>query len=327
MKIIQKINKEHLPHIILITLALVLCFIAAYKLINWNTRMTGELPGDDDAIWSPVQSEDYLAMVNPLYLEGREDDGVTTIVMIGDETLGTYDNGKTIAELLEEETGATIYTCYFPDTYVTTSTDTMDTENLLDVFSLTWVCNAISANNFSILENALALYPETNPIYQESLDVVSSIDFETVDVITIMYGPRDYLESRLITDIMNEASFGSYSGSHLCAIAAIKDAYPHIQIVISSPMFCVFEDEDGSLLGSDLTNTGYGKLSDYMVAAKYISVQTSVTYLDNFYGMPANADNYEDYLIDGMYPNEESRTLIAERIANVLQSSDTGDVD
>ncbi|MFI3202193.1 MAG: hypothetical protein R3Y54_11855 [Eubacteriales bacterium] len=100
----------------------------------------------------------------------------------------------------------------------------------------------------------------------------------------------------------------------------LRDYYQHLRIIFVAPTFCVFTNENGELVGSDITHHGEWKSPDYMVGAKNIAVKNSISFLDNFYGTPINVTNYEDYLEeDGILPNAHARSLLAERIANVLR--------
>ncbi|MFI3200449.1 MAG: hypothetical protein R3Y54_02840 [Eubacteriales bacterium] len=317
----MKLKKEYIPHLVLITLSLILFATAIYKLYSWNSNTLDELPGDDSRILADVESEDYIVPMNPTHLVNWEDDGITTIVMLGNELLTQPKDSTSIPSQLASQLDATIYNCAFPDTSVSSLSKGSMEDDLTEVFSLNWVINALCAQNFSILENTLANHDDVDPIYQEHLDLLQSIDFQLVDVLIMSYSPTDYLQGRVIADFDNPYSYESYATAFETAILMLKDYYPHIRIIFVEPTFCTFLNEEGELVGSDLTNTGYGRSTHYMVAVKHLSVKNSTSFLDNFYGMPIDATNYTQYLEDGIHPNSHTRTLLAERIANVLNAS------
>lgn len=313
--------KEHIPHVILGSISLILLISSIFKLNSWNSNTLDELPGDDTAIISDVQSEDYIVPINLAHLSNWEDDGINTIVMLGNELLTEPNNSTSIPQQLASQLDAVVYNCAFPYTSVTSLSKGSIEDDLTELFSLNWVINALCAQNFSILENSLALNPEADSIYQETLSLLKSIDFHTVDTLIMSYSPQDYLNARTITDIDNQYSYESYSTALDVAIAMLRDYYPHIRIIFVEPTFCMFSNDNGELVGSDIANTGFGKSANYMVATKYIAVKNSISFLDNFYGMPINSSNYEEYLENGITPNSSTRTLLAERIATILRPS------
>ncbi|MFI3202191.1 MAG: hypothetical protein R3Y54_11845 [Eubacteriales bacterium] len=108
------------------------------------------MPGDDTAILSEVQSEDYIIPVSPAYLANWEADDITTIVMLGNELL-TYPNDHTnIPQQLAKQLDAVVYNCAFPNTSVTSlSTGNLE-DDLAEIFSLNWIINALCAQNFRL---------------------------------------------------------------------------------------------------------------------------------------------------------------------------------
>ncbi len=315
----MKFMKANIGHIILLTAIIAIIGISAYKLIAWDNSKNPENPDDDDYVFTAIETEDYTAVVNPKYLEGREDDGVTTIVMLGDETISRVSDETGIVSQLANGLDAVVYDCSFPNTYASSRYYYYEAADPVDVFSLYWVANAIGGKSYANLENVVDNVPNNQEKYQESLDTLSSIDFETVDVITILYGQGDYLNGRQITDVLEANAQFTYTGAYKSAIEAIQFSYPHIRILLVSPNFCMLNDNDGNLVASNVTNTTFGTLTNYMVAAKNIAVMKSVSFLDNCYGLPITVDNYKEYLEDGRYPNETTRTMIADRIIDMLE--------
>ncbi len=116
----------------------------------------------------------------------------------------------------------------------------------------------------------------------------------------------------------------SYSGAIASGVSLLQEAYPHIRIVFVSPNYCMTTDENGASVSSDLYSNDYGRLVDYMIAAKNVAVEYNFTFLDNYWGLGINSANYEDYLEDNyLYPNGAGRTLVAQRIAEIIGVSDT----
>ena len=128
----------------------------------------------------------------------------------------------------------------------------------------------------------------------------------------------------MITDVNDEDAVTAHSGALQASLKLLKSAYTHIRIIVISPTFCMVSNPGGGdPTPCSITNTGYGMLADYMVAGKNIAVYKNITFLDNYYAMGINKDNYKEYLEpDLLLPNARTRQTIAKRIAKVLTPSE-----
>lgn len=309
----MKEKKGMITHIVIISIILIILAVSVYKLVKWNQGNpdAGAITTDENFDTEP---EDYIAALNPDLL--KEDDGKTTIVFLGDDILGKNTGKDSIPEQAAAMIGpdTVVYNCGFDGMYMSATSTAWDDANSKDAFSLYWLTKSITLNDYSLLENVA---DEVNKDFKPIIKTLQGIDFNDVDVITIMYGVHDYLDGRLVTNVADHSDPAAYSGALKASAALIKEAYPHIRIVVMAPTFCRLE-QDGKTVNCDVTNTGYGTLPDYMIASKAIAVDENFTLLDNYYGVDINADTYEKYLEDNIHPNAEGRKLIAARLAKLL---------
>lgn len=307
-------------HVAIISIIVIILGVAIFKILNWGTS-SEELIGFDTGENFEYEDEDYIALVEPKYLEGRVDDGITTVVMLGDDTLSDYPDADGISAQVAQLADATIYDVSFANSRLASksASGSFSDTYVEDAFSLPWLSLCIAANDYKLQDDKIDSIEGED--YQEALDVLKSIDFETVDIITILYGPHDYLDGTTITDPANHNNITAYSGALQESIRLIQEEYPHIRIIAVSPSFCVVEDEDGKPNGSDTYNTGHGILANYMIAAKTISVWSNVSYIDNIFGLPISIETSEDYLENHIHPNASTRTFIAQRIADMIKIS------
>ena len=145
------------------------------------------------------------------------------------------------------------------------------------------------------------------------------IDFSKVDIMILCYGFNDYLQSsRNIGDeVYSEQPYGtldSLSGSLDSSLQNLNDRFPAMQIIISSPSFCIVEDEDGNEIGADLYNPGNGSLGDYVAFTKGVAQSHQASFADNYFFSDFNAGNYEGLLDENGMPNAAARKLIADHI-------------
>lgn len=315
----MKEKKGIITHVAIIAVILIILIVSVYKLVKWNqgSADAGAVETDEDFDTEP---EDYIAALDSALLKGHEDDGVTSIVFLGDDVLANYQGKDGIPEQTAALMGAdkvNVYNIGFSGMYQSTASTVWDEAHSEDAFSLYWIAKCIALNDYSLLHNTLPDLPNADSQFDTTIKTLEGIDFNKVDVITMMYGVNDYLNGRLITNTADMNDIASYSGALKSSIEVIQKAYPHIRIVVMSPTFCLLE-QDGKLVNCDVANTGYGILADYMVAEKAIAVDTNVTFLDNYFGVKINANTYKEYMEDNVHPNEAGRKMIANRVATVL---------
>jgi len=315
----QKSKKDMATHAIIIGIIVLILIVSVFKLVKWNqgTEDAGAVVTDEDFDTEP---EDYITVMSDELLASKNDDGVTDIVFLGDDLLSDYTGADGIPAMTQKLVAdSKVYNIGFDGMHMSASSSIWSEDNSADSFSLYWVAKSIALGDYNLLNN----YADSvNPDFKATVEALQSIDFSTVDVLAISYGVHDYLDGRLITDVADPNNISAYTGSLKSSIEAIQEAYPHIRIVVMAPTFCLIE-QDGKTLNCDVTNTGYGMLGDYMVAGKSIAVELNVTYLDNYYGVKINAENFKNYLEDNTHPNEAGRKMIADRLAEVLNKKVT----
>lgn len=315
----QKSKKDMATHAIIIGIIVLILIVSVFKLVKWNqgTENAGAVVTDEDFDTEP---EDYITFMSDELLASKNDDGVTDIVFLGDDLLSDYTGADGIPAMTQKLVAdSKVYNIGFDGMHMSASSSIWSEDNSADSFSLYWVAKSIALGDYNLLNN----YADSvNPDFKATVEALQSIDFSTVDVLAISYGVHDYLDGRLITDVADPNNISAYTGSLKSSIEAIQEAYPHIRIVVMAPTFCLIE-QDGKALNCDVTNTGYGMLGDYMVAGKSIAVELNVTYLDNYYGVKINAENFKNYLEDNTHPNEVGRKMIADRLAEVLNKKVT----
>ena len=99
----RKAETEQYVHYIIAGVLLIMVVVAAVKLIIWNI---GKDSGyDPDNITSEFETEalDYIQPLDPELLAGREDDGVTTIVALGNNPFSDERGKDGLAEMIAEK--------------------------------------------------------------------------------------------------------------------------------------------------------------------------------------------------------------------------------
>ena len=67
---------------------------------------------------------------------------------------------------------------------------------------------------------------------------------------------------------------------------------------------------------------GHGALPHYLLKEVDVSISCGVSIIDNFYGT-INEDNYRDYMEDYIHLNDAGRKLMADRLAELVNTGHT----
>ena len=241
------------------------------------------------------------------------------VVNFGDSIFGNYKAPLDISSFLAEYTGATVYNVGFGGTRMSSHAEYWNT---LSMFSL---ADAITNKNFELQENAIANNTEGSnkfPTYfSDTLSVLKSIDFNDIDIITIAYGTNDFTGGKSIDNPNNNKDTSTFLGALRYSIEKISNAYPDIQIVICTPMYRFWMNDEGEFVeDSDTKVIANQKLTDFVENEKNVANEYNLLVIDNYNDLNINKTNYSEYFsaTDGTHPNEKGRELIAEHIAKEL---------
>ncbi len=301
-----------------LVMAGIVVFVAV-KLIIWNIGIQDNTDVSINHEEFDIESMDYILPLNPKLLEGREDDGITTVVCLGNAPFADDRNAEdNLTKLMEQELGenARVYNCSVADSYMTALRSSFN-EHTEDVFSFYWLATVIAVDNGAIIDSAFESLGEIPDDLRESMELLQSIDFEQVDVLAIMYDASDYLAGRRTINSENPTDIQYFTGALAAGIQLIKQNYPHVRIMVMSPTYAYALDENGEYASSDIIDYGMGSLSTYAILESNVCYENSVSFIDNIYAS-VNANNADSYLTDNVHLNTDGRRLLAKRFAECL---------
>ena len=249
-------------------------------------------------------------------LEGREDDGVETIVCLGNAPFADERGSSGLAELIAKECGASVYNCAFPDSYLSMKYEAYSDSYPADALSLYLVTASFCGGDYALMDYAAGL-AEDQEGTQAALDTLKSVDFSAVDMIVIMYDLNDYMDGRPVMDENNEINLLTWNGALNASIQLIQQTFPHIRIVVLSPSYGQFTDGNGDPVNADTEDLGNGTLSDYVLHEIDVAMANGVSIIDNYYGA-VSENQAAECLTDGWHLNEAGRQRIAERFAELI---------
>ncbi len=302
-------------HMILLAVIVLIAGFSAYRLYKWNKGVPSNYDPDYQTTDFDTEAMDNIIPLAPDKLEGREDDGVTTILCLGNDPFSLNRGENGLSEQIAAKTGATVYNGSFTGTTIAAQLGEYNDGYILDAFSFSYVAESLASGNFDLMTTAATYsYDES---FAENTALLASLDMNTLDMICIMYDGIDYINKRPCEDPNDAESIVTYTGALRTGITAIQQAYPHIRIVVMSHTFCHNINEEGNFENGDRVDLGNGTLSHYLQKELDTTSDCGVSFIDNFYGS-INEDNYLDYMTDYIHFNDAGRALLADRFVQCI---------
>ncbi|MCR5674918.1 MAG: hypothetical protein K6G16_04335 [Lachnospiraceae bacterium] len=308
--------------IILAAIAVVAVFIGI-RLLLWNMSGASK-KGDETEVSSDedfdVEVLDQIYFLSAEQLASKVDDGKETILCLGNDTFAwNYDDG--LIKALREATGAEVVNGAFPGATVTVADRGLDYDaHPEDIFSFYHVAQDIASGDFSDLEAPARARWEEDYSYQTSYENLRDMDYAALDTIVIYYDGTDYLKLRsgynpdadkMWTDIQTVA------GAYATGIRAIREKWPHIRMILVTPMLMVVYTPEGTPIAADRYDFGHGTLATYIDFTLRVGEACGVTVIDNYHGM-TDEDNSQGLMVDTSHLSETGNAAVAKHIAKVL---------
>lgn len=306
--------------LLLVFVVFVVCIIAKFK--NWGVRINiADIEHDKSGTYL-----DVLDNILPLTdADGKavKTGKADTIVVFGNAPFADdRDSEDNLAKLIEKSTGATVYNCSISNSYLASVMPSFHPDECaMDAYTFYWLACLAALDDFNAHyypEAAEILGEDTPPEAQEVYDTLTSLDFNEVDVIAVMYDATDYLMGHAMYDDMSRTDIQQFTGNLEAGIEIFQNFYPHIRIIVMSPTYAYAIDENGDYVSSDMYVYGdRDVLSTYAIKERDSCVYRNVSFIDNLYGT-ITEDNAQDYLIDNIHLNVEGRKLVAQRFIDAL---------
>ena len=302
-------------HLILLAVIALIVIFCAVKLYIWNKGVPSDYDPNRQTTDFDTEAMDYIIPLAPDKLEGREDDGVTTILCLGDDPFSLDQGPGGLAEQIAAKTGATVYNGSFTGTTMAVQFEDYNDGYILDAFAFVNVAKSLASGNFDLMRTAASY--SFDQAFPQTVSTLESIDMNTLDMICIMYDGSDYINKRPCEDPNHPNNPQTYTGALRSGIQAIQEAWPHIRIVVMSHTFCHNVNAEGNFENGDRVDLGNGTLSHYLQKELDTTSELGVSFIDNFYGS-INEDNYLDYMTDYIHFNDAGRELLATRFAECI---------
>lgn len=308
-KIIKKRKKTNYNfHLIFFIVVIVLFIFAIVKFLLWNKGEASDYDPNEITTEFDVETMDHIQPMDSSRFEGIEDDGITTLLCLGNAPFADNKGENGLAQTIAKKMDGIAYDGSFANSFQTMSSDSSPEGMRLDGLSLYPVISAICSNDFSIVESIAAATGESEV---ETVNMLKSLDYSKVDMLLIMYDLTDYINKRPLYNPDAKYDVTTWAGSLYTSLELLEKTYPHIRTVVLSMPACG-KTVDGFYIDGDIENLGNGSIPDYLNHQVSVAIDNGVSYIDNYYGV-ITVENKDEYLIHEYHLNEKGIEAVADR--------------
>ena len=300
-------------HTIFFAIVACLFLFAIVRLLVWNKGQKSDYDPTQNNTEFDTEPLDYIQPLSKNQLAGKPDDGVTTMLCLGNAPFA--DNGEenelssSLAKIID---GVTV-NASFGDSFQSLKNASYDSSYPNDGVSLYHVTKALVTGDFSTLTSAAsAISAEAS----KKASYLQTIDMSKIDVAVIMYDISDYIDLRPVVDPNDENNLVTYCGSLNASIKLIQEKYPYIRIVVLSTPASGKTIDDFYVDGAT-QDLGNGTLTDYMGHEANVAMSNGVSYIDTYFGV-INVENRSELLVNDYHLNKKGSEAIAERFNNLI---------
>ena len=147
----MKIN----PHLVIWIIIGIMFIIVAVRLFIWNKGIKSDFDPNNISDDFDTEALDVIYKVNTAKIEGFEDDGVTTVLMVGNNPLTDKTGDGSIASLVAEQTQAQVYSAGFADTCLAALNSSYSEDCAVDAFSLFYLTKAMCDGDYSLQDELI----------------------------------------------------------------------------------------------------------------------------------------------------------------------------
>lgn len=243
--------------------------------------------------------------------------GGKKIVCFGDSVteFGTY------PEQIATITGATTYKIGFGGCRMGKRSGTSATVLAYDQLAMYRIAQSIEANDFTEMAAAIEyLKNNASDNNEAAFNRLISIDFATVDLVTIFFGTNDFTSNENPIGDVNSTDPMTMKGAINIVVNSLLTKYPNLRIAFITPTHRFWNGATWD--DSDIVPNNLGLyLIDYCNAIIDQANYNHIPALDMYREGGFNKQNHEYYFgTDGVHPNSVGYTYLAQKFSAYLQT-------
>nr|DAN89836.1 MAG TPA: GDSL-like Lipase/Acylhydrolase [Caudoviricetes sp.] len=241
----------------------------------------------------------YAPSVNEPYCGLAEEQDNYEVLNLGDSIFGINPICFDISSIAQEKTGYKFANCGFGGSQASSYPD--ETSPFYS-FNFWKIADAINSGDFSEqIASADEIYNgNASILYQNRIDILTSVDFSKLKLITIGYGTNDFSKAVGLDNENNRKDVTTYCGALRYGIEKLLAKYPHIQICLFSPPVKMLGSNNENI--SDTTPNNKGNyIKDFCNAMNSVADEYHLPYFNHHDNMGINDYNWRTFLRDGTH--------------------------
>lgn len=243
------------------------------------------------------------------------------IVCLGDSIIGNIRDETSVTSVMESILGEPVANGAFGGTCASLSNSEYRPTFYEDSLNLAALVDAIVTDNYEVQFYDISSNRFQLPYFAGALDELAQVDFSKAEIVFIEHGINDYSAGRPLDNPDNPKDVYTYGGALRYAIERLQEAYPQLQIVLVTPLYCYFQEYGVRTSDSETLDLGYGVLERYVETEMAIAEEYNLPCIDNFHNMGLNSSNIDDLTIDGIHLNDKGRAILAKVLADYVKSN------
>lgn len=300
----------HLFFFVGVVIVLIICGISLYR---WNKGVKPDENVIIDEAEFDTEPNDYIQPLTSEQLSGKVDDGVTTILTLGNSPFADDGNDNLLANALAGEMHANVLNAGIADSFQCRYNQIGDDSNPVDGISLYDVTYALTNGDCSKVVESASQVSDAARVKAQTL---STIDMTTVDCVVIFYDLSDYIDHRNIYNPGDDNDVTTFCGALGASISLLQEKYPYIRIVVLSTPACGKTIDDYYVDGTQI-DLGNGTLNDYIGYEVQLCATRGVSFVDLYFGA-IHVDNRDKLLVDDYHLNSDGAMAVARRFAKLI---------
>lgn len=248
------------------------------------------------------------------------------IINFGDSIFGNVDDNTSVSSAVSNRTGGTVLNIGFGGSRVA------EHYQYWDAFSWYRLIDEIvkpdsDDTKWQLQDEAITAMKGGEPLgmpayFEQRLERLKAIDFSKKEtIVTFAAGTNDFDSNRVDVDNpLNKEDTTTYGGSLRYGLRKLQEKYPHIKILLCTPIYRFWTVDGVVTEDSDERVVKNQKLTDFVEKTIEIGREFKLPVLDNYYELGINTYNKFQYFptTDGTHPNANGRELMGNKIGGAL---------
>ena len=275
---------------------------------NLSFKRTTNESGSIRSNWEQIVTKSSLAGSSNLGLAGK------TVVNFGDSIFGNVRGVSSVSQAIADNSGAEVINVGFGGSFASQRPDA--DWNEMTFYKLS---DCISSGDYSSLNREPVR--SLRDYFSEHIDKLMSINWNNVDIITLAYGTNDFTGYKTLDNTSDKFDVDTYGGALRYGLRNIMTAYPHLKVLIITPIYRYYLDKEGNFIeDSDTRVESGGSFRGFVEKAMEIAQEFKVPYLNAHDKLGINRYNKDIYFNapDTTHPNPTGNKKYGELIARKL---------